>query len=267
VDGNSTFGTEVTPRVSAAYLVPFTETKFRTAYGEGIKEPSFIENFGDGSSFTIGNRDLKPERTRSWEVGFDQPLLKGLIELNATYFHNLFTDLIAYVFDPTPNVPSFFNVQKARAEGVELATTVRPGFGLTIGGAYTFLKTKVLDDGGIGSVALENGKRLLRRPTHAGTLSIDHVWRRLHTSLTATFVGDRRDFFTDPVSFNTRPVTGEGYRTVDIAASYALLKDARHLRELTLFGKIQNLFDDDYQQVYGFSTPGITALFGLKGTL
>jgi vitamin B12 transporter len=267
VDGNSTFGTEVTPRVSAAYLVPFSETKFRTAYGEGIKEPSFIENFGDGSSFTIGNRDLKPERTRSWEVGFDQPLLKGLIELNATYFHNLFTDLIAYVFDPTPNVPSFFNVQKARAEGVELATTVRPGFGLTIGGAYTFLKTKVLDDGGIGSVALENGKRLLRRPTHAGTLSIDHVWRRLHTSLTATFVGDRRDFFTDPVSFNTRPVTGEGYRTVDIAASYALLKDARHLRELTLFGKIQNLFDDDYQQVYGFSTPGITALFGLKGTL
>ncbi|MDD5559707.1 TonB-dependent receptor [Candidatus Methylomirabilis sp.] len=268
VDGNSTFGTEVTPRVSAAYLIPFIETKLRAAYGKGIKEPSFIENFGDGSQFVVGNRNLRPERTRSWEIGLDQPVLHGLADFSATYFHNHFDDLIAFIFSPTPGCPaSFCNVQNARAEGVELATTVRPGFGLTIGGTYTFLDTKVLDDGGIGSVALLKGQPLLRRPRHAGTLTIDHVWRRLHTSLTATFVGDRPDIFTDPATFETRRVTAEGYKTVDLAASYTLLKDARHLRELTLFGKIQNLFDNDFQQVYGFSTPGITALFGLKGTL
>lgn len=267
MDGNSTFGTELTPRVSAAYLVPFTATKLRVAYGKGIKEPSFIENFGDGSPFTVGNPDLRPERTRSWEVGFDQPLWRNLADLSATYFNNRFTDLIAFVFNPTPDAPSFFNVQKARAEGVELAATVRPGYGLTISGAYTFLDTKVLDDGGIGSVALPKGKPLLRRPRHAGTLFIDHMWHRLHTSLTATFVGDRPDIFTDPATFETRRVTAEGYNTVDLAASYTLLKDAIHLQELTLFGKIQNLFDNDYQQVFGFSTPGITWLFGLEGTL
>ena len=268
VDGNSTFGTEVTPRVSAAYLVPFTETKFRAAYGKGIKEPSFIENFGDGSQFVVGNPNLRPERTKSWEVGLDQPVLHGLADFSVTYFHNRFDDLIAFIFTPTPGcLASFCNVQKARAEGVELAATIRPGYGLTLSGAYTFLDTKVLDDGGIGGAVLPKGEPLLRRPRHAGTLSIDHVWRRLHTSMTATFVGDRPDIFTDPATFETRRVTAEGYKTVDLAASYTLLKDPLHLQELTLFGKIQNLFDNDFQQVYGFSTPGITALFGLKGTL
>lgn len=268
VDGNSTFGTEVTPRVSAAYLVPFTETKFRAAYGEGIKEPSFIDNFGDGSQFVVGNPNLRPERTKSWEVGLDQPVFHGLADFSVTYFHNRFDDLIAFIFTPTPGcLASFCNVQKARAEGIELAATIRPGYGLTLSGAYTFLDTTVLDDGGIGGAVLPKGEPLLRRPRHAGTLTIDHVWRRLHTSLTATFVGDRPDIFTDPATFETRRVTAEGYRTVDLAASYTLLKDPLHPQKLTLFGKIQNLFDNDFQQVYGFSAPGITALFGLKGTL
>jgi len=45
VDDNTKFGTEVTPRISVAYVVPITETKIRGSYGEGIKAPSFIENF------------------------------------------------------------------------------------------------------------------------------------------------------------------------------------------------------------------------------
>lgn len=268
VDDNSTFGIEVTPRVSVAYLVPFTETKLRAAYGKGIKEPSFVENFGDGSQFVVGNPNLRPERAKSWEVGLDQPALHGLADFSATYFHNRFEDLIAFIFTPTPGCPaSFCNVQKARAEGVELAATIRPGYGLTLSGAYTFLDTKVLDDGGIGGAVLPKGEPLLRRPRHAGSLSIDHVWHRLHTNLTATFVGDRPDIFTDPATFETRRVTADSYTTVDLAASYTLLKDTLHLQNLTLFGKIQNLFNADYEQVFGFSAPGTTFLLGLKGTL
>jgi vitamin B12 transporter len=269
VDDNSTFGTQVTPRVSAAYVTPVTETKIRGSYGEGIKEPTFIDIFGDGSEFSRGNVNLQPERSRSWEIGLDQSVLKGFADLSATYFHQRFEDLITAVFVPEP--PSGFfraeNLRSASAEGVEVAARMRPGFGLTVSGTYTYLETKVLDDGGVESVAVQEGKPLIRRPKHSGSLSFDHVWNRLHSNLTATFVGDRPDVFFDPVTFQSQRVTAQGYTTVDLAASYLLLKDRLHLRELTAFGKILNLFDKKYEPISGFSAPGITFLLGLKGSL
>lgn len=260
VDDNSTFGTEVTPRFSAAYVVPVTETKIRGSYGEGIKEPTFIQNFGTGSPFVVGNPNLRPERSRSWEVGLDQPLLKGLAELSVTYFNNRFKDLIAFV----GGSPSFENVQKAKAEGVEVAARIRAGYGLTIAGTYTFLSTKVLEND-IGGTELIVGDPLVRRPKHTGSLTLDHVWDRLRTNLTANFIGDQLDL--DFRSFPAPRVTLPGYTTVDVAASYLLLRDRLHLRELTAFGKILNLFDEGYEQVFGFSAPRITFLLGLKGSL
>ncbi len=260
VDDNSTFGTELTPRVSAAYILPITETKVRGGYGEGIKAPTFIQNFGDGSPFVVGNPNLRPERSRSWEIGFDQPLLKGQADLSVTYFHNRFEDLIAFV----GGSPSFLNVQSARAEGVEVGARFRPGYGLTVSGTYTFLDTKVLKND-IGGTELPVGFPLIRRPEHTGSLTLDHAWDRLHTNLTATFVGDQQDL--DFRTFPAPRVTLPAYTTVDLAASYLLLKDRIHLRELTLFGKVKNLFDEGYQQVFGFSAPRTTFLVGLKGSL
>jgi vitamin B12 transporter len=260
VDDNSKFGTEVTPRFSAAYIVPITETKIRGSYGEGIKAPSFIENFGTGSPFVIGNPNLQPEQSRSFEIGFDQPVLKGLADLSITYFNQRFKDLIAFV----GGSPSFENVQKAKAEGVELAARIRPGYGLTVVGTYTFLDTKVLEND-IGGTELVVGAPLVRRPEHSGSLTIDQIWDRLHATLTVTFVGDRQDL--DFRTFPAPRVTNPGYTTVDVAASYLLLKDRYRLRELTLFGKILNLFDEKYEQVFGFSSPGTTFLLGLKGSL
>ena len=261
VDGNSTLGTEVTPRVSGAYILPFLGTKLRAGYGKGIKAPTFIQNFGIGSQFVIGNPNLSPERSKSWEVGFDQPLLKGLVELNATYFHNRFTDLIAFV----GGSPSFRNVQSARAKGIEAAARVHPGFGLTVGGTYTFLESKVLDNGGVGGTELPVGAPLIRRPKHRGSLSIDHVWEQLHTNLTATFVGAQEDL--DFRTFPSPRVTLPGYTIVDVAFAYLLLKDRLHLREVSLFGKVQNLFDEGFQETFGFSAPRITFLLGFKGSL
>ena len=260
VDDNSTFGTEVTPRFSAAYVVPVTETKIRASYGEGIKAPSFIENFGTGSPFVVGNPNLRPEQSRSWEIGFDQPVLKGLADLSVTYFNQRIRDLIAFV----GGSPSFENIQKAKAEGVEFAVKIRPGYGLTIGGTYTFLETKVLENE-TGGTELVVGEPLVRRPAHSGSLTIDQIWDPLHATLTVTFIGDRQDL--DFRTFPAPRVTNPGYTTVDLVASYRLLKDRLHLRELTAFGKILNLFDEKYEQVFGFSSPGTTFLLGLKGSI
>src|SRR5690606_37602603 len=70
-DDHDRFGGATTWRLTAAYLVDATDTKLRASYGTGFVTPSQFELFDP----CIGNRDLNAERSRGWDVGFDQYLL------------------------------------------------------------------------------------------------------------------------------------------------------------------------------------------------
>lgn len=262
VDDSSVFGTAVSPRVSAAVLVPATRTKFRGAYGEGIRAPSFAQLIGDGGiGFVTGNPSLRPERAESWELGVDQSLLDGRVELGATYFRTRFEDLITFVAGASP---SSRNVQTAEAHGVELTAKVRPVTGLTLTGAYNYLRTEILANGGVAPAESPKGAPLVRQPTHGGSLTIDYVRARLTASATGIFVGERED--VDVLVAPPGRVKLAGYYRVDTAVSYTLLKDVSRLQTLSVFGKVRNLTDERYEDFFGFRAPSRTFLIGLRGT-
>src|SRR4029453_485967 len=81
VEDSSVFGVDTNPRVAAAYTLPWTQTKLRGGYATGIRAPSFVENVGTGSPVVVGNPNLKPEESLTWEIGLDQPLLGGGVPL------------------------------------------------------------------------------------------------------------------------------------------------------------------------------------------
>lgn len=116
LDQSSTYGTEVNPRVGLSYRLPGSETKLHTSYGTGIKAPTFFENFGR-TRFGRGDEGLDPERSESWEIGFDQTLPTGdyPVELSATYFSSDFDDLISFVPQTDPNRIALFNIQEAES--------------------------------------------------------------------------------------------------------------------------------------------------------
>jgi vitamin B12 transporter len=159
VEDSSVFGVDTNPRVAAAYILPWTQTKLRGGYATGIRAPSFVENFGTGSPLVVGNPNLKPEESLSWEIGLDQPLLGVGALLSATYFHNTYKDLITFVSGPGP---SFLNIGKAEASGIEAGFQVLLCWQFQLDGSYTFLRTKVINDGGIGGTAFPPGQPLLR---------------------------------------------------------------------------------------------------------
>jgi len=256
LDENSIFGTSVNPKVSVAWVAPWTKTKLRGGYGSGIKEPSFSENFG-GATF-VGNPDLKPERSRSWEVGIDQPILDGRMELGVTYFFNTFDDMIAFV----SSTEGFKNIQKAETQGVEFGLRAQPLKGLTARASYTFLQTEVLDDGGVGGTAFTPGKPLLRRPRHKGAVSLTYQWDRLTTDLNVTMV--RASIDRDFSKSGSPRVNLSGYPKVDLALSYAVFKERMGFKELNWVGKAQNLFNQKYEEVFGFSTAPFNFLTGFE---
>jgi TonB-linked SusC/RagA family outer membrane protein len=119
VDNNSAFGDDLQwvtyPKVDAAWILseeefwPWGEVintfRLRTAYGESGRAPSAfsalrtfspVQGPGGTSGVTagsIGNPDLKPERGKEWEMGFETVILDRL-SLDFTYFTKQTIDLI-----------------------------------------------------------------------------------------------------------------------------------------------------------------------------
>jgi len=96
-DDNSEYGSEVTPRINANYLLVSTGTRLKASYGEGIKNPTFLDLFFSSPPFFFANPDLQPEESEAWDVGFEQTLLDGKLVVGATYFHTDYDELIASV--------------------------------------------------------------------------------------------------------------------------------------------------------------------------
>ena len=259
-EDNSEFGNELVPRGSLAYELTRTGTVFRAAAGKGFKTPTFTENFARG--FAIGNPDLDPEKSVSWEVGIDQALWKERLVVGATYFYQKFDDLITYIDQPDPE-PDFENIQAAKSRGVELTAFCKPGFGFTFGGSYTYLDTEVTDDGGVGgpSSPFEEGKDLLRRPQNTASGFINWSRGGFQIRFDGLYVGDRDDL--DFRTFPAERVTLDDYFIVDLATSYTFNLNNRYLKDFKIFGKVQNLFDENYEETFGFSPPEPSFRLGL----
>jgi vitamin B12 transporter len=259
-EDNSEFGNEFVPRGSVAYELDQTGTVFRGAAGKGFKTPTFSENFAQG--FATGNPDLKPEKSYSWEVGIDQVLWKNKLVLGATYFDQKFDDLITFINQPDP-LPDFENIQEAKSKGVELMAFCMPGYGFTLGGNYTYLDTEVSDDGGQGGPdsPFEEGKQLLRRPKHTVSSHINWAWKGFQIRLDGLYVGERDDL--DFRTFPAARVTLDDYFIVDLATSYTFNLNHRYIKNFKIFGKVQNLLDEHYEEAFGFSPPDPSFRVGL----
>ncbi len=240
--------------------------RLNASVGLGIKEPTFYENYATG--FARGNPDLSPERSRSWEAGIEQRLFGGRLDLRASWFSQVFTDLIQYTATPpSPDAPNFYNVGKASARGAEMEARASVG-ALTFHGSWTGLRTRVLDsglEGGVGG-AFMKGRRLLRRP--ANTMTLGGTWStgtRASVNVDLRLVGTRddRDFSTYPA----KRVTLGGYQDLTAGAELRVWPQVGDRPGLTVTVRGENLLNESYQEVLGFRAPGRALFLGVKMTL
>lgn len=260
IDENTAFGTFHTARLGAAFRLARGLT-VRAAAGTAFKAPTFFENFAQG--FTIGNRDLRPEQSRSADVGVEA-VMTPTVTVRATAFATRFTDLIQYTGTPPhPGAPNFYNIAAANAGGVELELALTDVAGLSASASYTWTDTRVVD-AGFSSSPNDNfvtGGRLLRRPEHAAALQVSRALGSQGTlTLGMTHVGRRED--RDFSSFPAGIVFLDGYETIDVGVEHAL--PGRWMRDARVQLRAENLTGERYEAVYGFETPGRAIFAGLR---
>ncbi|HEX7693164.1 MAG TPA: TonB-dependent receptor [Sphingomonas sp.] len=238
-DDDSAFGGHTTWGANAVYTLP-TETTIRASYAEGFKAPTLYQLYGP---FGLGNKDLKPETARSYDIGIEQKLIGNTVSASATWFHRDTTNQIDY----DPGTFSYGNIDRARAEGVEVALNLRPSNTLTLSAAYSFIdaKNRARTDANFGH-------DLARRPHQSVSASID--WKTpigLGVGATVLTVGDS---FDDAANLNRL----DGYTIVGLRADLPVGD------KFSIYGRVDNLFDEQYTVVRGYNTPGRAAYGGIR---
>jgi vitamin B12 transporter len=265
LDRNEKFGSFLTWRAAAlAWAAP--ATRIRTSVGTGFKEPSFFENFD--SPFSIGNPDLDPERTLSVEAGVEQDLAQGAVAVGITLFAQRFRDLIQFTFvPPTPGGPNYFNVAAANAKGVEAVVHLRPSGPVRGSVSYTRLESEVTDagfDAGDAATFVE-GRQLLRRPQDALALTVESALAgRVRLGGVFSWVGSRDDVRFGQFPEPNQRVELPSYTTVDLSGVVTVLRRRSGTPALDLTARVENLFDEGYEQAVGFPARGRGVFVGLS---
>ncbi len=256
LDRHSDFGDEETGRASAAYLFP-THTKLRTSAGTGIKVPTFTEIHGTSTSPGLESRSdgVGVERSRTIDGGIDQQFFDGALRLSATQFYNRYKNLVE--FEST--AAGFGQGGGAYSRGTEWEVEWLLSKEWSLSANWTELKTKVLQTKTTGT-AFVVGEKLLRRPDDAASLTGIHRPfgnDRVEASLTVRHVGTRvdRDFNASSVGMR---IKNPSYTTLDGAAAWRFADGWR------LFGSAQNLLNEEYEEVFGFPSDGVTFLVGVE---
>jgi vitamin B12 transporter len=248
-DDNDSFKDYTTWRAAISVKLPELNMRPHASVGTGVKMPGFSEQFGIYGGF-IANPNLKPEESFGWDAGVEFTALAGRASLDVTYFKTDLTNQIATQFVGF-NYTAVNLTGDSHRQGIEVAGRFKASNQLTLGATYTYLDAK-----------RPNGDQEVRRAPHSGRVDANYVFLdgKANFNLAVTYNGQMRDVAVDTAAFAPVSVSLKDYTLVTAGASYKLQPGVE------VFGRVENLLNQKYQEIYGYNTPGATAFAGMRFT-
>jgi vitamin B12 transporter len=225
------FGTHNTWNAEYGYQAT-AKLRLLAGVGTAFRAPSGNDRFGFG-----GNPDLQPEKSRNLELGLRyKPDARQSFGVSA--FDNRIDNLINVVYVG----PGFFdyqaqNTNKARIKGIEFNYEYKHGPWYARAEA---IFQKPWDE--------SNDALLLRRAKRSITATLGYTRGDYQLGMDVLASGSREDF--DATTFARKDLGG--YTLVNLTGSMKLDRD------WSLHGRIENIFDEQYELVDDYTTPGRT---------
>ncbi len=248
-DHHDRFGDHVTTSAGAAWTPDEGVTQLRASFGQGFKAPTLYQLYGD-----YGFTGLRPETADGFDAGASRRWFGGALEAGLSLFYRQVTNQIGF-FDCTAAVTPvcatrpygyYANLDRTLARGAELSVAARPVSALSLSAGYTFTDAQNRSPGE------DDGKALPRRPRD--TAFAEAAWRFANgASLSAAIRYSGRSF-DDPG--NTTLL--KAYALTDLRGEVPVRPG------ITLYGRIENLFDRAYETAYQYGSVGRTAYLGVR---
>ncbi len=238
-DFNQAYGSQFTWKVAPGYRIEGTGTTLKATYGTAFKAPSLSQLFDP----SYGNAALSPEKSKGWDAGFEQSLLKDRLVFGSTAFRNDIRQLIGNA-DAPPYAS--INTGKARTEGVENTLSYKPFADWMLNASYTYTLSQ----------DRSRDKDLLRRPRHMANFGTTYQYSEAwDMGLNARYSSSRRDI---DINFPYGGVYVKSYTTLDLNTNYKIN------RNLSVYGRLENLLDKRYEEVFAYGEPGMSLFVGMK---
>lgn len=233
-DDNSQFGGPTTGSFAYGYRV-IHEMRLRAAYGSAFHAPSFNDLYFPG----FGNPDLRPERSRNREIGFDYQASGS--RLAATYFDNRVSNLITFLFDPVTSSFGPQNVAKARIRGTELSYDGQ------------FRETRLRAKLTLQEPKTDAGFQLQRRAKRHGSVLASRAFGQWKVGAEVVASGERFDSSRESPASHL-----PGYALFNLTVSRSITP------EWSVDLRWNNIRDRKYEVVQGYNTPGSNVLMNIR---
>ena len=143
------------------------------------------------------------------------------------------------------------NLGAAETQGLEAELRAQPISNLVFMASYTYLDTRKTSS---ADISQPEGARLPRRPRNEIYFSASYFWfKKLRTVVEAKFVNAREELNFGAPNFDI-----EDYSLVNVAAEYDVTP------HFSIFGRVDNLTNEQYSEVFGFPALGRAAYGGVK---
>ena len=231
-DDNQQFGSHATG--SLGWGMQFGDGfKLTASVGTAFKAPTFNDLYYP----FFGNPDLKPETSRSANIGISQHAQRWSWTLDA--YETRIDDLISY--DSSIFLPN--NIDQARIRGVEFTVDATLA-GWDLGAQLSHTDPR-------SESGFTDGKLLARRARNNGRIDVDRAFGAFRFGATLNGSGARYDDAANTVRLG-------GFATTDLRFEYAFDAD------WTLQARATNVFDRHYETVAWYHQPGREFGLGLR---
>jgi vitamin B12 transporter len=235
LNNHSEYGSHLVYSVNPSFKkdVEFGYIKGLTSYSTAYIVPSLFQLFEPN----YGNIDLKPEENTTLEIGAELGI-KNKATFNVVYFNRKetnfidFMDLGSFVFQYKNTDESF------KASGIEFTGDYKLTKDLKVSANITY--TKVEEDLNLRIPEIKVNTNINYQVSYATFMSLSYQYNDA-----------REDAFFNNTTFASESVSLKSYSILDFYASHKLIKD-----RMTLFANITNIFNTDYQELFGFTTKG-----------
>ncbi len=232
-DKRDNFPSEETPKVTAYFNIN-DNLRLSANWGEGFKLPTIFQSTFFCCGADRSNNDLLPETSEGYEVGLAYESNEAYNIFKFIYFDQEIRNMIDFSF----SLGAYENLKLVNSQGFEINFASSITDNITLSGSYS--KTDSTNDLGI---------RLIRLPEEKANLNFDFSFGVKNKIFVSFFYnGDE----TDPRG------NVESWFRSDINISRKV-NDS-----LKIYFKIKNIFDENYQDIYGYGTEGRSFNLGLS---